>query len=166
MVMTDQEIRFRYERAENKKEMPQILADLNGTTKKIMQAKLQEMGLLEVKPRRVVGVDDEEALALYNEGKTDEELREALNISQSRLLQWRQAHNLLPNRRPKAAPEGRKMRLKDLAPMLATLAERYPEAELSVGGVPLMSLHLQVDMDAMGFVRCATVALETEEVRK
>ena len=41
MVMTDEEIRFRYERADNKKEMVQVLAGLNACGKSEIRAKLQ-----------------------------------------------------------------------------------------------------------------------------
>ena len=163
MVMSDSDIRFKYERADNKKAVVQILADLNGCNKAQMMLKLQELGLMPKVPD-VSGVDDRKALDLYETGMSDKDIAKELNVAAVRVTNWRRALGLSPNKEAKRAPAGRVMTLAGIAPLLAALAERYPEAELVVAGKPLMSFHLQADMDAMGFVRKAYVALETEEV--
>ena len=96
MVMPDEEIKGKYQRSDDKKNYVQILADLNGTTKDLMIAKLTELGVYEenAKARKF---DKEEAKRLYDEGKSDVFIAKTLGYSAVTVGNWRKKNNLPPN---------------------------------------------------------------------
>lgn len=108
MYMTDSEITEIYRSAKNKERQVTVLADLNACRKYDMAKKLAELGLRELKEKppatrplkepNWTKIDYDAAKALYDEGRTDEEISAQLGCSLYAFRNWRSAHKLPQNR--------------------------------------------------------------------
>lgn len=103
-IYTPDELVTVYKQAKNSREQITILADLCCTTKAEMRELLEDLGC-DVPParcggrgRKVKPFDQEKALALWQAGKTDPEIAEAVGTYAQRIYLWRTA-NRLPARR-------------------------------------------------------------------
>ena len=106
-TMDDTEIRNSYNTAKNQAAQVQVLAELNAVTPSAMAAKLRELGCdvpempkVNQRPLRAHDVlfNEDRAMALFAEVKSDLDIAEMLGISVSTFATWRRKNGM---KRPK-----------------------------------------------------------------
>lgn len=167
MNMTDGDIAASFRQAKDPKKQVQVLADLNGVSRREMEEKLHQLGLaLKPKPRpekrchtRPPDFDELRAMELYNEGKSDPEIAEQLGVAKWKFGEWRRDRDLPANRKepekkqtpppePKkkagAAKRSGCLVLADLIGLLEALRKDVPEAEILLGSGKMVGVEVAV----------------------
>jgi len=105
MYMTEADICREYRQAKDKQKQISVLADMNACASGEIIALLVRNGE-KVEPgakgregdaMKGRGWDTEKAMALYNEGKTDQEIAEAVFVHRATVGLWRRTRGLPPN---------------------------------------------------------------------
>ena len=98
MVMSDHDISYSYRHAKNQPQMIGILADLNGTTRGVMERKLRKLGLISQYPKdKRRRLDYEMLQRLYDDGLSDAEIAKAAGCGKSGVSSWRYREGLPGN---------------------------------------------------------------------
>lgn len=92
-ILSPAEVRYKYARADNKKQILRVLADLTCATPK---AVAQFLGV--EYPESPGRFDRRKALKLYEDGKSDGEIADALGVTRLAVFDWRKADGLTANK--------------------------------------------------------------------
>lgn len=126
MPMTNEEIVRYYRQAADKREVIQILADLNMTSRDLILGILAEAGEPVKRPQRRKRAykrrfSESRALALYEEGLYDKDIAVGVGVHVTTICEWRRANGLPSNRqrkaiadRPRSEQAGKFQRLEQL----------------------------------------------------
>ena len=94
--LTKEEVRYKYRKADNKKMMVQILADLTCSSEKEMEEFLGANITREKRPERTY-LDQKLAKKLYDRGMTDSEIANEMCVSKNAIKSWRKRNGLVSN---------------------------------------------------------------------
>lgn len=94
--LTEEEVRYKYRKADNKERMVQILADLTCSSEKEMEEFLGE-NITIAKIRKRTYLDKELAKKLYDLGMTDGEIANETCVSRDAVRSWRKRNGLVCN---------------------------------------------------------------------
>jgi len=128
MYMKESEICLEYRQAKNKQKQISVLADMNACTQAEIIALLAKCGEQVESGAGGRGADTmksqswdtEKAMALYNEGKTDQQIAEAVFISDSMVGVWRRKQGLPANRKTPKKQSAAKPPVTPASPPTAT----------------------------------------------
>lgn len=93
---TEEEVRYKYRKADNKKMMVQILADLTCSSEKEMEEFLGENIIRGKIPERTC-LDRKLAKKLYDLGMTDGKIANEMCVSKSTIKSWRRRSGFVSN---------------------------------------------------------------------
>lgn len=167
MNMTDGDIAASFRQAKDQKKQVQVLADLNGVSRREMEEKLHQLGLApKPKPRpekrchtRPPDFDELLAMELYNDGKSDLVIAEQLGVAKWKFGEWRRdralpANRKVPEKKETPPPETKKkagsakrsgcLVLADLIGLLEALRKDVPEAEILLGSGKMVGVDVSV----------------------
>ena len=162
MYMSDAEIATGYRTAKNKTKQIGVLAELNDVSRRTMEDKLVELGLLvktggEPLPApapEAAPFDETRAQELYAEGRDDLAISEMLGVSKAVFSKWRKGQGLSANypkqrapgkpRRtpPPQEPAGDALTVRRMAEIFGQMAEWHPDAVVSVPAGTLSHVRL------------------------
>ena len=94
--LTEEEVRYKYRKADNKERMVRILADLTCSSEKEMEEFLGANIIRAKIPKRTY-LDKELAKKLYNLGMTDGEIANEMLVSKDTIRSWRKRSGLVSN---------------------------------------------------------------------
>lgn len=161
--MSDAEIATGYRTAKNKKKQIGVLAELNAVSRRTMEEKLVELGLMEktgggeplpAPAPEAVPFDETRARELYAEGRDDLAISEMLGVSKAVFSKWRKAQGLSanypkqrapgkPRRTPSPQePAGDALTVRRMAEIFGQMAEWHPDAVVSVPAGALSHVRL------------------------
>lgn len=136
LPMSAGEIAQSYREAKDQEMQVGILADLNLCTKEEMEEILRGLGLRQQKEKkhrgRAVTFDTAKAHALWDEGRSDEEIAAALDVPVGRFREWRRREGLMMHERKKTSPEAKPKPTAKPKPEVPEAAEVKPAAPVSV----------------------------------
>lgn len=167
MNMTDGDIAASFRQAKDPKKQVQVLADLNGVSRREMEEKLHQLGLApKPKPKpekrchtRPPDFDELLAMDLYNDGKSDQEIAEQLGMAKWKFGKWRRdralpANQKVSEKKETPPPEPKKKQqaakrsgclvLADLISLLESLRKDVPEAEILLGSGKMVGVEVAV----------------------
>lgn len=167
MYMSDAEIATGYRTAKNKTKQIGVLAELNAVSRRTMEEKLVELGLMEktgggeplpapapAPTTEHAHFDEIRARELYAEGRDDLAISEMLGVSKAVFSKWRKGQGLSANypkqrapgkaRRtpPPQEPAGDALTVRRLAEIFGQMAEWHPDAVVSVPAGTLSHVRL------------------------
>lgn len=162
MYMSDAEIATGYRTAKNKAKQIGVLAELNAVSRRTMEEKLVELGLMEktggeplpAPTTEAAPFDETRARELYAEGRNDLAISEMLGVSKAVFSKWRKAQGLSANypkqrapgkpRRtpPPQEPAGDALTVRRMAEIFGQMAEWHPDAVVSVPAGTLSHVRL------------------------
>ena len=94
--LTEEEVRYKYRKADNKEWMVRILADLTCSSQKEMEEFLGANIIRAKIPKRTY-LDKELAKKLYDLGMTDGEIANKMCVSRDTIRSWRKRSGLVSN---------------------------------------------------------------------
>ena len=94
--LTEEEVRYKYRKADNKEWMVRILADLTCSSEKEMEEFLGGNIIRAKIPKRTY-LDKELAKKLYDLGMTDGEIANKMCVSRDAIRSWRKRSRLVSN---------------------------------------------------------------------
>lgn len=94
--LTEEEVRYKYRKADNKEMMVQILADLTCSSEKEMEDFLGANIIRAKRPVRTY-LDQKLAKKLYDRGMTDSEIANEMCVSKNTIKSWRQRNGFVSN---------------------------------------------------------------------
>lgn len=94
--LTEEEVRYKYRKADNKEWMVRILADLTCSSEKEMEEFLGA-NIIRAKIRKRTYLDKELAKKLYDLGMTDGEIANEMCVSKDTIRKWRKRNGLVCN---------------------------------------------------------------------
>lgn len=94
--LTEEEVRYKYRKADNKEWMVRILADLTCSSEKEMEEFLGA-NIISEKIRKRTYLDKELAKKLYDLGMTDGEIANKMLVSKDTIRSWRKRSGLVSN---------------------------------------------------------------------
>ena len=94
--LTEEEVRYKYRKADNKEWMVRILADLTCSSEKEMEEFLGA-NIISAKIRKRTYLDKELAKKLYYLGMTDGEIANEMLVSKDTIRSWRKRSGLVSN---------------------------------------------------------------------
>ena len=94
--LTEEEVRYKYRKADNKEWMVRILADLTCSSEKEMEEFLGG-NITRSKIRKRTYLDKELAKKLYDLGMTDGEIANKMCVSRDTIRSWRKRSGLVSN---------------------------------------------------------------------
>lgn len=163
MYMSDTEIATGYRTAKNKTKQIGVLAELNAVSRRTMEEKLVELGLMEktgggeplpAPTTEAAPFDETRARELYAEGRDDLAISEMLGVSKAVFSKWRKGQGLSANypkqrapgkpRRtpPPQEPAGDALTVRRMAEIFSQMAEWHPDAVVSVPAGALSHVRL------------------------
>lgn len=164
MYMSDAEIATGYRTAKNKTKQIGVLAELNAVSRRTMEDKLVELGLMEktggggepfpAPTPEAAPFDAARARELYAEGRDDLAISEMLGVSKAVFAEWRRGQGLsanYPKRRaprkataaaPPEEPAGDALTVRRMAEIFSQMAEWHPDAVVSVPAGALSHVRL------------------------
>lgn len=163
MFMSDAEIATGYRTAKNKTKQIGVLAELNAVSRRAMEDKLVELGLMEktgggeplpAPTPEAAPFDETRAQELYAEGRDDLAISEMLGVSKAVFSKWRRAQGLSANypkqrapgkaRRtpPPEEPAGDALTVRRMAEIFSQMAEWHPDAVVSAPAGALSHVRL------------------------
>ena len=173
MYMSDAEIATGYRTAKNKTKQIGVLAELNAVSRRAMEEKLVELGLMKktgggeplpapAPTPETAPFDEARARELYAEGRDDLAISEMLGVSKAVFSKWRRAQGLsanYPKQRapgkprktpPPEEPAGDALTVRRLAEIFGQMAEWYPDAVVSVPTGTLSHVRLVSEYNQAG----------------
>lgn len=105
--LTEEEVRYKYRKADNKERMVQILADLTCSSEKEMKEFLG-YNITVAKTRKRTYLDKELAKKLYDRGMTDGEIANEMFVSRDTIRSWRKRNGLVCNYYKSGEKNGKK----------------------------------------------------------
>ena len=190
--MSDDEIKVSYNNATDRKAQVKILAELNAVPIQSMAEKLKRLGfvvpeipmkwtepvppLREVKPN----FDVELAKKMFEEGKPDKEIAEAVGLKRAAFTSWRQRmgwQNHPPKQRQprKSAPAvvspedahckepieaPAPLSAMDIGSLILSVSERYRGLTFTVNGAPVRGVNLHIQLGVGDKVTFPTMDME------
>lgn len=94
--LTEEEVRYKYRKADNKEWMVRILADLTCSSEKEMEEFLGG-NITRSKIRKRTYLNKELAKKLYDIGMTDREIADEMCVSRDSIRAWRKRSGLVSN---------------------------------------------------------------------
>lgn len=94
--LTEEEVRYKYRKADNKERMVQILADLTCSSEKEMEEFLGS-NITGSRIRKRTYLDKELAKKLYDLGMTDGEIANETCVSKDTIRKWRKRNGFVSN---------------------------------------------------------------------
>lgn len=94
--LTEEEVRYKYRKADNKERMIQILADLTCSSEKEMEEFLN-LNIIRARIHKRTYLDKELAKKLYDRGMTDGEIANEMRVSRDTIRSWRKRNGLVCN---------------------------------------------------------------------
>lgn len=94
--LTEEEVRYKYRKADNKERMVRILADLTCSSEKEMEEFLGANIIRAKIPKRTY-LNKELAKKLYDLGMTDGEIAKEMFVSRDTIRSWRKRNGLVSN---------------------------------------------------------------------
>ena len=94
--LTEEEVRYKYRKADNKEWMVRILADLTCSSEKEMEEFL-DANIIGSRIRKRTYLDKELAKKLYDLGMTDGEIANKMCVSRDTIRSWRKRSGLVSN---------------------------------------------------------------------
>lgn len=181
MQMSDHEILYHYNHAADQAAQVEILAQLNAVDVPTMRNKLLDLGAkgvpqLKTNVRRNVSIDDQRAMALYNEGLCDLDMAEALGVSRNTVADWRKRKNLKCHRQKpgyvevqpetaedEPAEERAHMGVDGLLRVTQQMQEAFPQAVVTAGGRYVRDIRIHIRYGADGEAESAAMELILED---
>lgn len=193
--MSDEEIKVSYNNATDRKAQVKILAELNAVPIQSMAEKLKRLGfvvpeipvkwtepvppLREVKPN----FDVDLARKLFDEGKPDKEIAEAVGLKRSTFAYWRQrmgwqkpvTHPQKQKQPRKSAPAAvspedahckepieapAPLSAMDIGSLILSVSERYRGLTFTVNGAPVRGVKLHIQLSGGDKVTFPTMDME------
>lgn len=105
--LTEEEVRYKYRKADNKEWMVRILADLTFSSEKEMKEFLGA-NITVAKTRKRTYLDKELAKKLYDHGMTDGEIANEMLVSRNTIRSWRKRNGLVCNYYKSGEKNGKK----------------------------------------------------------